>query len=154
MLRRELIKLYLSFLFIFLGYINCNIKSTAKDEYSNNCEVQSFIVTSFNEVINNPKAYDSKFIEISGFYRGRFEQSALFYNKRSGKEATAIWIDFGVNDALKDVKSGRSLLATQDELNKIINRKIIIRGYFDLKNTGHLNQYFGAIKSICYLKIL
>lgn len=150
----KLIRLNLFLFAILIGIVRCSNNSTAKSIYKCQCDAQILTKVSFNEILINPMTYDNKFVEIEGVYKGQFEQSALFKRRQNNKESSALWVDFGANDSLKEMKSGIYLSATPEEINTIVGKQIRIRGIFDIKSHGHLSQYFGTIKDICYLEVL
>ena len=140
------------FIFIITGF-SCSNESRVKNIYTCPCDSGLVAKIQYKGLYLGAKKYDSKLVEIEGYYIAQFEQSALFRsNNRNNK--SAIWIDFNTGDSLKDSKSGAYLFSSSEETNKINGKRIKIRGVFDFNLHGHLDEYFGEIKRICYLETL
>lgn len=136
------------------GFTHCTVKPTEKMVYNCKCAEQTFAILALPTLIKNPNAYDSKLIEIEGFYRSEFERSALYRNRTNEEEGRALWLDFDGIDSLIEVNSHINLIETPAEFEKINQRRIRVRGTFNMKLTGHLGLYFGGIENICLLEIL
>ena len=150
MYKRITIQLTLLFILLFSGV--CTVKHGISNVYNRACENNQPIRLKYDQILSNPQYFDSKEIEVEGIYKWGSEESAIYKNTYNSHKAQAIWIEFGEKDSLVDA-SGKVLLATQEEFNKIIGKRILIRGKVDVENKGHLDQYKVAIMNICSIKV-
>lgn len=128
--------MYLRILVVFLIIMNsCKTKNVI---LINRCidETISYGKLEIKKLIENPKSFDGKSVEIEGVYYFGFEESSLVSNS--------------------DYQDCVNVHTTYDnELNKKIDGlesgvKIRLKGVIDLKLKGHMNSCAVGLKNICY----
>lgn len=132
--------MYLRILVVFLIIMNsCKTKNVI---LINRCidETISYGKLEIKKLIENPKSFDGKSVEIEGVYYFGFEESSLVSNS--------------------DYQDCVNVHTTYDnELNKKIDGlesgvKIRLKGVIDLKLKGHMNSCAVGLKNICYFEVL
>ncbi len=137
---------------MLVSITRCTVNNKVTLIYKGSCEQNQQIKVTIDNLLNDPSQYDSKEIEITGIYKWGSEESAI-YRTRSSSRSNSLWINFGEINSLIEEKSGKALLGSKQEHDKIINKKVTIRGLFDPSYKGHLDKYPGAIINICYVKV-
>lgn len=133
--QRKVITIFAIFIIIFLLCVfSC-------DQFHDNAVNK----VSFNEVITNPGKYNSKIIDIEGYYFSSFEVIVLC--ERLGESGYAdghlvpggelIWIEGGIPVEVRDSLFKQSIMGPTEYFGKIM-----IEGKFQFgKNYGHLGGY-------------
>jgi glucose-6-phosphate 1-dehydrogenase len=110
----------------------------------------------FTELVNHLKKYDKQYVEVTGKYIEAPEQSALFNDSLFADHSVkqAIWIDFNPDCPLylKGTRIGL-FQYNNGQFTQINNKHVTIKGRVDAHDTGHLNQYNGAIERISYIDL-
>jgi hypothetical protein len=110
----------------------------------------------FFELLNHLKKYDKQYVEVTGKYIEAPEQSALFNDSLFANHSVkqAIWINFSPDCPLY-LKGTRIGLFEYNngQFTQINDKYVTIKGRVDAHDTGHLNQYKGAIERISYIKL-
>ena len=125
--------------------------------YKNDKQEQVYQKVTFNNLINTPKNYAYKTIELIGQYEYSFEVSALYSDrwKLSREERNkALWIRFDFGYPLFKEDTNFNLVKSYQEFEKINGKRIRVRGEFYPNSKGHLSQYWGTIGNIVYLEVL
>lgn len=84
------------------------------------------------KVLNAPEEYNGKQVEVIGIFHYRFEDVAL-YKKRHSDQDQAVWVDL-------------TNAANEQTLEALHNRRVTIKGTFDMTDNGHLGAYAGTLK--------
>lgn len=131
---------------------NCNKKGRVFKLYeSDNCS-SVYHSISYGGLIDSLSYYNNKLVEVSGYYHYSIEQTALSKH-RSFKEPV-FWVEFNSEIARKESDTMVYLIESVEEYRKINSKEIIMRGVVDTSNHGHLGQYIGTLKNVCFLKVI
>jgi hypothetical protein len=87
----------------------------------------------FEKLLKSPEKYHRQEIEIRGIIHKRFEDTAIYLKESSQKEDT-VWIEY--------IKLNMS----SETFDNLDGRRVRVKGIFDIKDKGHLDQYAGALK--------
>ncbi|WP_192820582.1 hypothetical protein [Rufibacter sp. LB8] len=106
-------------------------------------ESTKYISVEINTLLENPSRFDGKYIEATGILLYEFENVGLYKtradaNRKDSKNA--LWTDF---------EEG---LLPEEELEKLKNKKVIVRGLVNSASKGHLMQFAGTLEKVDYLK--
>jgi hypothetical protein len=101
----------------------------------------------YRSIVDSQEYYNGRFVEVSGYFHWGFEESAISDSKSERKGSPATWVTFTLK--LQKLISNSS----EDAYEKMNNRRIVIRGFFDASETGHLSQYHGGLNKVCYIKV-
>ena len=126
-------------------------KSDCNDDYS-----PVYKRVAFTELVNHLKKYDRQYVEVTGKYVEAPEQSALFNDSLFADHSItqAIWIDFNPDCPLYLEGTRIGLFQYNDgQFIQINDKHVTIKGRIDAHDTGHLNQYKGAIERISYIAL-
>lgn len=131
---------------LFITYILTGCDSGRTTIYSTNDCIESYQPANLSAITSSSQKYDSSYVEVTGFYYLGFEVSALSNSRGSQYESSMLWVDF--SSSVFD-----SLIKNEDDLKKLLGKKIKMRGKIDSKAQGHLDQYAATIKNVCYLEV-
>lgn len=138
-----IVNICLLMLLIFLDGCNSN-KGLVKVYSIDACPSSSRAIT-FKSLLDSSSLYDGSIVEVTGYYRWGLEESAISSSEYN--TPAMIWTDFSPGVADKVVSK------SQKGFEKMQGKKIKVRGTFYAGKNGHLAQYPGAIKYICYLEV-
>jgi hypothetical protein len=125
--------------------------------FESNCnEGINFKKIEFTELTDHLEKYDKQYVEVTGKYIEGFEQSALFNDSLFADHSLkkALWVNFsqecplyltGTRIGLFEYNNG-----TFTQINK---RYITIKGKVNVRNTGYLNKYRGALDKVSFIKL-
>lgn len=102
-------------------------------------------VVEMQKIIQIPNKYDSVIVQTSGYFRGRFEDVAIYLSPQdieSDNYKNAIWIIFD-----KDLG-----LYEDEKWEKLQGEKLVVRGTFNSRFKGHLNQYSGQLTNVYFVE--
>lgn len=135
-------------IFLLILLLNCcgSHKTISKIYTIESCS-DKFQIVSFESILDSVSTYDGHFVEISGYYRSGFEESAIYDFKTERKFELAIWTDFAPSLEEMVVKD------SDHEFAKMNGKKIKVRGKVQAAKGGHLNQYGATLEFICYLEV-
>ncbi len=114
-----------------------------------NYKLKGFETVSMIQLIANPQLYEGKRVQVSGVMHLKYGDEALYLSKEDGdflRTANALWIDF-----VNSPKIQTLLADSTPALGYFDGKKVILRGFFNYNNTGHLNAYAGAIERVDYV---
>lgn len=98
------------------------------------------IKVSLSELVIHYKNYQGKYIETSGEFHTAFEEFAIYTDKSlMTGEAGGFWLN-----------ADKSLEISRDSFYTMNGKRIIIRGFVDTTDKGHLEMYLAAISKINY----
>lgn len=117
---------------VFFGLKSFNNKGRSGSDNQNAKDVTML------QLITAPEKYDGEFVRVIGVSSYDFEKSCITLSKEDSKYSigNSIWIEF-------DEK-----LASSEEFELYNGEYVILEGFFDMDDCGHLGQYCGSIKSI------
>ena len=137
-----------TFIFIIVALAGCDPGRSAI--YSTEECVGNYQPINLNGVTSSPEKFDTRHVEVTGYYYYGFEVSALSNSKGSKYEKSMLWVDLGptiIASLEKDSVMYESLFKYRS------GKKIKIRGEINADGGGHLSQYAATIKNVCYLEI-
>ena len=141
---------------LMAGLLGCShgkqvFKSDCNDDYS-----PVYKRVPFTELVKNLKKYDRQYVEVTGKYIEAPEQSALFNDNLFADHSAghAIWINFNPDCPLYLEGTRTGLFQYNNgQFTQINDKQVTIKGRVDAHDTGHLNQYKGAIERISYINL-
>lgn len=145
-----MVKIFLISLLVFIA-IGCNNKISIR--YQNLNYTDKFDEISFKELKKDPNRYHEKNIELIGYYKYSFEESALYSSSFSNDSKGAVWISFHKDIPLINSLTGANLYDSYKEFEKISNRRIRVKGKFNVKLKGHLNDYYGELNNVVSIEV-
>ena len=134
----------LRYIMIVIFIVSCSLNQKLNYQIENVNSIDP-IVVSFEELNQFTEKYDSANIEIEGYFKANFEDVSVYKSKddyNDGNKKSAIWVNFNKNLGLYE----------NDGLDKLDGKMIKIRGFFNSRNKGHLNQYLGEIDDVYSVK--
>ena len=141
--------LFYMFCFSVIGCVNNKVSATYRNLNSND----KFDKINFKTIKKDPTKYQSQNIELIGFYKHSFEESALYPSEFNNDSKRAIWINFHKELPLTNSLTGINLFDSYKEVEKISNRRIRIRGKFNMNLKGHLDSYFGELDNVVSIEV-
>jgi len=130
-------------LILVIAFMSCSQKNFryVKKDYDN--ETSIYQKVDLSDLLKNYEDYDGKYIQVSGFFIGNINESAM-YSKEGSKEG--IWISF--KDELID-DNGNTLLKN-NTIYDLSDSDVTLKGKFDSKEKGNLGLYKGSLTEIIY----
>lgn len=123
----------LAFIFVvFFGIKSYNNKGKFGSDNQNAKDVTML------QLITAPEKYDGEFVRVIGVSSYDFEKSCITLSKEDLKYniGNSIWIELGEK------------VVSSEEFKLYNGEYVIVEGFFDKDDCGHLGQYCGSIKSI------
>lgn len=149
--------MYLRFcLFIYLCFtISCSNKVVNSRLYNFECKSGGDIRITLRELLKNPKLFDNKFIEITGFYQSGFEKSFISLSKIDIVSEPQEKIKLFVPEPEMLVKkSSDKYTWDQSEINKMSGRKIRVVGRFEYYEESEIGDSIkGILKNVCLIEV-
>jgi len=125
--------------------------------FESNCnEGISFKKVAFTELTTHLEKYDKQYVEVTGKYVEGYEQSALFNDSLFADHSLkkALWINFSQDCPLYLTGTRIGLFEYNNgTFTQIDKRYITIKGKVNMRNTGYLNKYRGALDKVSYIKL-
>ncbi|MCA4898985.1 MAG: hypothetical protein ACK514_11795 [Bacteroidota bacterium] len=92
----------------------------------------SSVDKNFENLLKSPDKFHGQEIEITGIYREKFEDLAVYFNGSSDKDK-AIWLNFS------------KLFLSLNTFNGFDGAMVKVKGTFNKNDKGHLGQYAGSL---------
>ncbi|MEN0053722.1 MAG: hypothetical protein AAGC65_08635 [Mucilaginibacter sp.] len=125
--------------------------------FESNCnEGISFKKIGFSELTNHLEKYDKQYVEVTGKYVEGFEQSALFNDSLFADHSLkkALWVNFSQECPLYLTGTRIGLFEYHNGAFTQINKRYItIKGQVNVRNTGYLKKYKGALDKVSFIKL-
>lgn len=105
---------------------------------------QNYKSVELDDILDDPESYHGKKIETEGIFTFEFENVGLYNSSRNSRGhdyENAVWLNFHSD-----------LIISEEELKKIANQWITVKGTFDSNDKGHLSQFSGSISEVVYMK--
>ena len=104
---------------------------------------QEFETIAFEDLVLFTNTFEGKAMALTGFFNYEFESVALYKPKKDlnrNNMSHAIWLGFHPD-----------LKLDEEQLRSFHGKKVEVRGLFNSKWKGHLNQYIGELEMF-YMK--
>ena len=125
--------------------------------FESNCnDGVAFKKVEFTELVNHLKSYNGQYVEVTGKYVEGVEQSALLNDSLFADHSLkrALWVDFSQECPLYLSGTREGLFQYNNGTFTRINKRFItIKGKINMRNTGYLHKYQGAIEKVSFIKI-
>jgi len=132
----------LNFVFIFLILLCFSCKNKIPGKRAEACNLT--LITQKTEKVSltdlsRIKSLDGKLVEIEGYYRCGFEETALCPDKKADA-VLSLWID-------------KLIVSSEEYVCESFNeKKVILTGKINLAKKGHLNAYMAGVDSVVCIK--
>ena len=125
--------------------------------FESNCnDGIAFKKVEFTELVNHLKSYNGQYVEVTGKYIEGVEQSALLNDSLFADHSLkkALWVDFSQECPLYLTGTRIGLFQYNNGTFTQINKRFItIKGKINVRNTGHLSKYKGAIEKVSFIRL-
>ena len=143
-----------SFFIISLLLWSC---THSKKVFKSDCnDEEVFKRVPFSELVAHLDKYDKQYVEVTGKYVEAPHQSALFNDSLFSDHSIkhTIWVDFNPDCPLYLDGTRTGLFEYNNgQYTQINNKHVTLKGRIDVHDTGHLNQYKGAIERISFIAL-
>lgn len=126
---------FLFSLICLLSVLNCKAQSSTDSFDPTDVSLINLIAT--------PEKYQGKIVRVVGFLNLEFEGNAIYIHKEDYEHAllkNAIWVELSRDEAVKNSKT-------------FSKKYVILVGIFEMKDTGHMGMFSGAIKNLSRLDL-
>lgn len=133
--------------------MSCSTKIQESKIFITECQSKEVQALSFSRVIESPAYFDSKYVEVSGFYESGFEKSQLYDSKKHSKQSKSLLIILPEPNALF-LKMDNQIRWNQNEADSMNRKKVKLIGRFTYyHNDEIMGNEIGSLSDICYIQI-
>lgn len=96
-------------------------------------------------LVAKPEQYNGKRVKLFGYLHVRFEDSALYLSKDDADYLTganAIWVSYDSAVKLESIEGNVS------DLHYFDGRYVMLEGFFNMKEHGHMGMFSGGLEKI------
>jgi hypothetical protein len=138
-------------IFVLVLYLSIGTVFSQKRESIDSIKhrLSDFEVVSMIQLIANPKSFNGKRVQLSGFMHLKFEDCALYLSRDDAnylRSENALWLDFVETPHLETLQND-----SIRSLSYYDGKYVVIRGTYNYNNQGHLGAFSGAIEDIYYI---